>query len=73
MKAEPIHIPVHLDAAVTAGRLRRAADALDGPTFGDRIEDGGLMGTIVRCDHCGGSGQLHQPDESPRTVAPTDT
>ena len=46
--------------------------APDWPTFGDRVEDGGLMGTIVRCEECSGSGQLHQPDEVPEPVAPTD-
>ena len=63
---------VKIDATATAARLRRAADALDGPTFGDRIEDGGVMGTIVRCEMCGGSGQLHQPDEMPEPSTPSD-
>lgn len=39
-------------------------------TFGDRVRDGGVMGVIVRCEECGGSGQLHQPDEMPPYVEP---
>ena len=37
-------------------------------TFGDRVRDGGKMGTLVRCHECGGSGQLHQLDEQPLSV-----
>lgn len=55
-------IKVSLDFGEIARRLRKAADALDGTTIGDRIEDGGMMGTIVRCHECGGSGQLHETD-----------
>lgn len=33
--------------------------------FGERAYDGGVMGTIVRCPECGGSGKLHRPDEEP--------
>lgn len=66
-------LTVKIDATKTADRLRRAANVLDGPDFGDRVEDGGLMGTIVRCEMCGGSGQLHDPDEVvPEPVAPDD-
>lgn len=43
-----------------------------GVDFGDRVEDGGMLGTIVRCETCGGSGQLHEPDEVPEPVAPED-
>lgn len=32
------------------------------PKFGQRVEDGGLMGTIVRCEMCGGTGEMHQVD-----------
>lgn len=37
---------------------------------GDRVRDGGEMGVIVRCHECGGSGQLHRPDEIPPVVEP---
>lgn len=37
---------------------------------GDRVEDGGVMGTIIHCEMCGGSGQLHQPDEMPDFSTP---
>ena len=70
MKARTINIDVK--ATKAAERLRRAANVLDGPTFGDRIEDGGVMGTIIRCHECGGSGQLHELDQVPATVEPED-
>lgn len=35
------------------------------PQPGDRVEDGGVMGTLVRCTTCSGDGLLHQPDEQP--------
>lgn len=38
--------------------------------FGDRVEDGGMMGTIVRCEECGGSGQMHAPDAIPEPTTP---
>lgn len=38
--------------------------------FGERVEDGGVMGTIVRCEMCGGSGELHDPDELPPVSYP---
>lgn len=37
---------------------------------GDRVEDGGQMGTLVRCPKCGGGGLLHDPDELPPAVSP---
>lgn len=37
---------------------------------GDRVEDGGLMGTLVRCPECGGSGLLHKPDHLPESAEP---
>lgn len=40
--------------------------------FGERVEDGGEMGTIVRCGECGGSGELHALDVLPEPVEPTD-
>lgn len=45
-----------------------AAGSLGQP--GDRVEDGGIMGTLVRCTECGGIGVLHKPDELPPTAAP---
>jgi hypothetical protein len=42
-------------------------------TFGDRVKDGGVMGTLVRCEQCGGSGQLHQPDQTPEPVEPAES
>lgn len=38
--------------------------------FGVRVEDGGEMGTIVRCHECGGSGELHRPDRMPELASP---
>lgn len=40
--------------------------------FGERVMDGGEMGTIVRCEMCGGSGELHAPDKIPDPVEPQD-
>jgi len=37
-------------------------------TFGDRVRDGGEMGTLIRCYECGGSGSLHRLDEKPPSV-----
>lgn len=42
------------------------------PAIGDHVQDGGEWGTIVRCHECGGTGQLHQLDEMPTAVAPSD-
>lgn len=42
-----------------------------GPKPGDRVEDGGVMGTLIRCPQCSGDGLLHQPDELPPTAEPT--
>lgn len=52
-----------------AGAIETGRDA-ERPRFGRRVEDGGRMGTIVRCETCGGSGELHQPDELPPMVEP---
>lgn len=58
----------------TVGMLRAlaAAPTPAGPKAGDRVEDGGEMGTLVRCDKCGGGGLLHDPDELPPAVEPID-
>ena len=37
---------------------------------GDRIVDGGRMGTIVTCPTCDGDGILHDPDEKPEPSTP---
>lgn len=42
------------------------------PAIGDHVQDGGEWGTIVRCHECGGTGQLHQLDEMPTAVTPSD-
>ncbi|MFY1595458.1 hypothetical protein [Micromonospora sp. WMMD737] len=44
--------------------------ATPAPRAGDRVEDGGLMGTLVRCPECGGGGLLHKPDHYPTGPAP---
>lgn len=50
---------------------RRFAEAMNGgpthvvtvgPRAGDRVQDGGQWGTLVRCETCGGDGLLHKPD-----------
>lgn len=38
---------------------------------GHRVEDGGVMGTIVTCEECSGSGVLHDPHERPPVSEPT--
>jgi len=43
------------------------------PKAGDRVEDGGQMGTLVRCYECSGDGLLHKPDHMPEPIAPEDT
>lgn len=35
------------------------------PAAGDRVEDGGQLGTLVTCETCSGDGLLHQLDEPP--------
>jgi hypothetical protein len=32
------------------------------PKAGDRVTDGGFVGTLVKCEQCSGDGLLHQPD-----------
>lgn len=32
------------------------------PRHGDRVRDGGVMGTLIACQECSGVGLLHQPD-----------
>lgn len=32
------------------------------PAAGDRVTDGGIVGTLVRCEQCSGDGLLHKPD-----------
>lgn len=41
---------------------------------GDRVTDGGIVGTLVRCEQCSGDGLLHQPDPDamPPAQAPQD-
>lgn len=46
------------------------ARANPGNRFGHRVKDGGIMGTLVRCHECGGSGELHRPDVMPEPVEP---
>lgn len=33
------------------------------PRHGDRVKDGGVMGTLIACQACSGVGLLHQADE----------
>ena len=40
------------------------------PRPGDRMEDGGEMGTLIRCETCGGGGLLHDLDRLPEIVEP---
>jgi len=42
----------------------------EGGKPGDRIVDGGRMGTIVTCPTCDGDGILHDPDEKPEPSTP---
>lgn len=49
-------------------RLRRAA--APSHAAGDRMTDGGIVGTLVRCEQCGGGGLLHQADEGAMPVSP---
>lgn len=42
------------------------------PRPGDRMEDGGRMGTTIRCGTCDGDGVLHLPDVPPATASPID-
>jgi hypothetical protein len=39
------------------------------PKAGDRVTDGGVMGTLETCPECG-DGLLHRPDVIPAPVAP---
>lgn len=43
------------------------------PRHGDRVMDGGLMGTLIACSACSGVGLLHDPDEYklPEGVVPS--
>lgn len=40
------------------------------PAPGDRVTDGGYVGTLVRCEECSGDGLLHKPDEMPVSQEP---
>jgi hypothetical protein len=40
---------------------------------GDRIVNGGQMGTIVTCPTCDGDGILHDPDEKPEPSTPEES
>lgn len=40
--------------------------------IGDRVHDGGALGTLVRCPECGGSGSLHALDNPPEPTTPED-
>jgi hypothetical protein len=42
------------------------------PAAGDRVTDGGIVGTLVRCEQCSGDGLLHKPDAMPPSQAPQD-
>lgn len=42
----------------------------ESPQAGDRVEDGGRMGTLITCPTCNGDGLLHTPDEMPEAVEP---
>jgi hypothetical protein len=45
------------------------------PRHGDRVRDGGIMGTLVACQECSGVGLLHHADEDgafPRAVPESD-
>lgn len=55
---------------IASARLNGTDPGPAGWRFGDRVEDGGQMGTIVRCEQCGGSGQLHDLDERPPYATP---
>lgn len=39
---------------------------------GDRVSNGGQMGTVVTCPTCSGGGILHEPDEKPEPVSPAE-
>lgn len=43
------------------------------PKAGDRVTDGGIVGTLVKCEQCSGDGLLHQPDpdQMPAAKEPT--
>ena len=43
------------------------------PKAGDRVMDGGEMGTLVRCYECSGDGLLHKLDKMPESIAPENT
>lgn len=38
------------------------------PRSGDRVENGGVMGTLIRCPECSGDGLLHKEDPRPLHV-----
>lgn len=42
------------------------------PQPGDRVEDGGEMGTLVACRTCSAMGLLHVPDRMPVKAVPTE-
>lgn len=44
----------------------------EGADPGDRVYDGGVLGTLVICPQCGGTGNLHAVDEVPETTEPDD-
>jgi hypothetical protein len=37
---------------------------------GDRVTDGGIVGTLVRCEECSGDGLLLKPDRAPMLSSP---
>lgn len=43
------------------------------PVLRADVEDGGVMGDIVPCHECGGSGELHDPHELPEPSEPQDS
>lgn len=51
-------------AQMVIDNLRKA------PKAGDRVMDGGEMGTLVVCHECDGDGLLHKLDHMPEPIAP---
>lgn len=54
-------------------QLLAAADDIENaqPKAGDRFDNGGQPGVLVRCPECSGDGTLHRPDQLPPAIAPT--
>lgn len=56
-------------AFIAAFEVIPAAAALS-QAAGDRVTDGGIVGTLVRCEECGGGGLLHKPDRAAMPSSP---